>query len=86
MADLLTYREAAAKTRRSIRTINRWRRGGMPMGWETRDGQRVRVVEEAVLLKWWRERLESWPPHQQTLRVRLRLEAEADETRHARES
>ncbi len=31
MAEFLTYREAAARTRRSIRSINRWRRGGMPM-------------------------------------------------------
>jgi len=31
MAEYLTYREAAARTRPSIRSINRWRRGGMPM-------------------------------------------------------
>lgn len=68
MASLLTYREAAARTKRSIRSINRWRRGGMPMGWDTRDGQRVRVVDEQILLKWWRERMQSWPPHQYRLR------------------
>lgn len=48
----LTYREAARRVKRSIRTINRWRRGGMPMEWETRDGQRFRVVDETVLLAW----------------------------------
>lgn len=51
---LLTYREAAARVRRSIRTLWRWRKRGMPMGWARRDGQRVRVVREDVLLAHWR--------------------------------
>lgn len=68
----LTYREAAKRVQRSIRTINRWRRGGMPMGFEHRDGQRVRVVEEQILLAWWRERLNSWPTHQYRMRKLMR--------------
>ncbi|WP_341974657.1 hypothetical protein [Microbacterium sp. LWO13-1.2] len=79
MAKYLTYREAATRTRRSIRTINRWRRGGMPMEWQKRDGQRFRVVREDILLKWWRERLTAWPTHQYRLR-KVRIEAD---TRHA---
>lgn len=34
-----------------------------------------RVVDEQVLLKWWRERMDSWPPHQYRLRA-MRLEDE----------
>jgi len=64
----LTYREAAVRTKRSIRTINRWRRGGMPMEWEMRGDQRVRVVREDILLQWWRDRLTAWPTHQYRLR------------------
>lgn len=67
----LTYREAARRVRRSIRTINRWRRAGMPMSWETRDHQRVRVVDEDTLLAWWRNRLDANPAHQYRMR-RLR--------------
>jgi hypothetical protein len=64
----LTYREAARRVRRTIRTINRWRSRGMPMTWDTRDGQRVRVVDESVLLAWWRARLTADPVHQQRIR------------------
>lgn len=64
----LSYREAARRVKRSIRTVNRWRRGGMPMGWERRDGKRVRVVEEKTLLTWWRARLQADPAHQYRLR------------------
>ncbi|MGF3055627.1 hypothetical protein [Microbacterium sp. YY-01] len=71
MAEYLTYREAAKRVRRSVRSINRWRRGGMPMEWAKRDGQRVRVVREDILLKWWRERLTAWPPHQYRMRKML---------------
>lgn len=78
MAEQYTYKEAAARVGRSVRSINRWRRGGMPMTWEIRDGQRVRVVEEAILLKWFRERLESWPAHQWKMRT-LRMQAENDD-------
>lgn len=77
MAEYLTYRDAARRVKRSIRTINRWRRGGMPMTWETRDGQRVRVVDETILLKWWRDRMDSWPTHQYRLR-RMRAEQGGD--------
>lgn len=65
---LLTYREAARRVRRSIRTINRWRKSGMPMTWETQQGQRVRVVDEDVLLAHWRDRLDSNPAHQWRMR------------------
>lgn len=51
---LLTYREAAARVRRSVRTLWRWRKKGMRMGWGIREGQRVRVVREDVLLAHWR--------------------------------
>lgn len=79
MAEWLTYREAAKRVHRSVLTIKRWRRNGMPMSWQERGGQRMRVVEEQVLLKWWRERMQSWPPHQYRLR-KLRQEDE-DATR-----
>lgn len=65
----LTYAEAAHRVNRSIRTINRWRRAGMPMNWDTRDGQPVRTVREDILLDWWRDRLNNWPPHQYRLRA-----------------
>ncbi|WP_431785363.1 hypothetical protein [Microbacterium maritypicum] len=76
MAEYLTYREAAARTHRSIRSINRWRRGGMPMEWQKRDGQRVRVVRLDILLAWWRERLNSDPAHQYRLR-KMRIQHDA---------
>jgi hypothetical protein len=65
---LLTYREAAARVRRSIRTLWRWRKKGMEMGWAIRDGQRVRVVREDVLLAYWRGVLMGWPVHQYRMR------------------
>lgn len=65
---LLTYREAAVRVGRSVRTLWRWRRNGMPMSWDVRDGQRVRVVDERVLLAWWRERLRNDPVHQLRMR------------------
>lgn len=68
MPALLTYREAADRVKRSRRSIRRWRLNGMPMGWDTRDGQRVRVVAEDVLLSWFRERLIADPIHQQLMR------------------
>lgn len=67
MTTQLTYREAAKRVNRSVRTLWRWRRNGMPMGWAVRDGQRVRVVEEKVLLAWYRDRLKAWPIHQQRM-------------------
>lgn len=72
----LTYREAAARVGRKTRAIRYWRARGMPMEWATREGQRVRVVDETVLLAWWRQRLANWPPHQYRMR-RLRAEREA---------
>ncbi|ALJ20389.1 hypothetical protein AOA12_10900 [Microbacterium sp. No. 7] len=65
----LSYREAAHRVHRSRRTIGRWRKNGMPMSWDTRDGQRVRVVDEAVLLAWWRQRLRNDPAHRYRLRA-----------------
>ncbi len=66
---MLTYREAAKRVGRSRRAIRYWRQGGMPMQWETREGQRVRVVDEQVLLSWWRQRLQNDPAHQYRLRA-----------------
>lgn len=68
MSEMLSYREAAQRVRRSIRTINRWRKSGMRMEWEEREGQRVRVVDEGVLLAHWRDRLDANPAHQWRLR------------------
>jgi phage terminase Nu1 subunit (DNA packaging protein) len=70
----MTYREAASAVRRSVRTIKRWRRSGMPMTWDLRHGQKVRVVDEDVLFAWLRDRLDAWPSHQYRLR---RLQAAA---------
>lgn len=66
MGNWLTYRAAAHRVGRSVRTIKRWRKGGMPMAIRA-DGQRI--VEEKVLLKWWRDRLTAWPTHQYRLRA-----------------
>lgn len=79
MAEYLSYKEAAVRVHRSVRAINRWRRNGMPMTWEHRDGKRVRVVELDTLLAWWRARMNAWPPHQ----YRLRRMREQNDTRHA---
>ncbi len=73
----LTYREAARTVRRSVRTIKRWRRAGMTMTWEQRDGQRVRVVDEDLLFATLRDRLDAWPSHQYRLR-RLHAAAALD--------
>lgn len=61
-----TYREAAGRVRRSIRTIKRWRREGMPMSF---DQQGRRIVEERVLLAELRRRLHADPVHQQRIRA-----------------
>lgn len=76
--DELTYREAARRVERSIRTLWRWRKQGMPMGWGIRDGQRVRLVREDVLLSWWRARMLADPVFQ--LRMRALAQLEADES------
>lgn len=75
---LLTYREAAKRIGRTTRAIRYMRQDGMPMGWERRNGQMVRVVDEQVLLKHWRQRLKNWPPHQYRLR-KLRQQEAAEE-------
>ena len=41
------------------------------MGWETRDGQQVRVVEQEVLQAWFRARLAAWPTHRWRMRKKL---------------
>lgn len=71
MGEQLSYREAAKKVHRSVLTIKRWRRNGMPMSWERRNGQNMRVVEKDTLLAWWRQRLTADPIHQAKMR-RLR--------------
>lgn len=66
----LTYREAAKRVHRTKRCIEYWRARGMVMDWDVRDGQRVRVVDEQVLLAWWRERLRNDPAHRYRLRAK----------------
>lgn len=61
-----TYRGAAARVNRSIRTIKRWRREGMPMTWDT-TGRRI--VQEQTLLAEYRRRLQADPVHQQRIRA-----------------
>lgn len=80
----LTYREAAARVHRSPRAIRRWRFNGMPMEWEIRDGQKCRVVDQKILLAWWRQTLRNDPVHQQRLRAQLAADRAAqDATRPA---
>lgn len=79
---LLTYREAAKRVNRKHRAIRYWRARGMPMMWTERNGQRVRVVRESVLLAWWRQRLANDPVHQGRMRaLRAAQEAAQDATR-----
>lgn len=69
----LPYEDAAARVQSSVRTIRRWRSVGMPMQWITHsDGSRVRVVDEQVLLKWWRQTMKNSPVHQARLRRLMR--------------
>ena len=68
----LTYREAAVRVRRSVRTLWRWRKQGMPMAHGIRDGQRVRLVREDVLLAWWRDKLKTAPVEYYRRRRRAR--------------
>lgn len=78
----LTYREAAKRIGRTTRAIRYMRQDGMPMGWERRNGQMVRVVEEKVLLATWRQRLRNDPAHQYRLRrIRQAQQAAHDSTR-----
>lgn len=62
----LTYRQAAARVHRSKRAIQRWRKHGMPMGYNAAG---ERIVQESVLLAEFRRRLRNDPVHQQRLRV-----------------
>lgn len=64
-----TYRTAAKRVGRSERTIRCWRQWGMPMGWQTIEGQRTRVVREDILLKHLRLHLVQSPVHQQRMRA-----------------
>ena len=44
----------------------------MPMQWRVDDaGQRVRVVDETVLLAWWRDRMQASPVHFYRMRKRI---------------
>lgn len=65
----LTYRGAAARVNRSTRSIKRWHRFGMPMGW---DEQGRRIVREEVLLAEFRKRLASDPAHRWRMRSSAR--------------
>lgn len=75
MSEMLSYREAAIRVRRSRRTIRYWKLQGMRMGWERRDGQMVRVVDESVLLAWWRDRMDNDPVWQNRIRAKIRDQA-----------
>lgn len=76
----LTYKQAAARVRRSRRTIRRWRLNGMPMSF---DEHGRRVVREDVLLAWWRARLMADPVHQARLRRKAMQLAEQDDIEDA---
>lgn len=69
----MSYREAARRVGRDVRTIQRWRAAGMPM----RERHGGREVREDVLLGWFRDRLQAWPTHQYRMR-RLRAAGELD--------
>jgi transposase len=75
----LTYREAAKLTGRAVNTIRHWRRSGMVMGWEERNGQQVRVVELHVLQAYFRERLGNWPTHRYRMRALRAARASAQD-------
>jgi len=62
----LTYREAARRVQRSTRAIKRWRANGMPMTFDTAGR---RIVDELVLLAWFRARLQADPVHQARMRA-----------------
>lgn len=75
---MLSYREAARRVRRARRTIRYWKLQGMPMGWELREGQMVRVVDEDVLIAWWVARMDNDPVWQNRLRAKIAAAREAD--------
>lgn len=75
----LTYKGAAARIGRSVRTITLWRAQGMPMEWRgDPDGTRERVVDETVLLAWFRDKLMASPAHQYRLRRLAREQGRPD--------
>ncbi len=55
---LLTYRGAAKRVGRSVRTVKRWVRDGMP---HTVDDVGRVVIDEQVLLAWYRQKLMNSP-------------------------
>ncbi len=67
----LTYKQAATRVKSSERTIRNWAAWGMPMQWRMIEGQRTRVVELEVLLKFWRERMAASPVHFYRMRKRM---------------
>lgn len=64
----LTYRGAAARVERSVRSIKQWRKDGLPMEWDA--GGR-RIVREDVLLAELRRRLDANPAHRYRRRATL---------------
>lgn len=70
MTKWLTYSEAAHRVGRTTRNIRRWHADGMVMEWRTgSDNQRERVVDEEVLLAWFRDRLKASPTHYYRVRA-----------------
>lgn len=78
MPRFLTYKQAARRVGRSIETVKRWRRDGLPM--VNRDG--YAVVSEDELLAWFRARLLADPVHQIRMR-RVRREEDRQESARA---
>lgn len=70
----LTYRGAAKRVGRAVRTIQRWVASGMPAEFDERGR---RIVREEVLLAEFRRRLDAWPPHQHRLR-RMQFDTPTD--------
>jgi hypothetical protein len=62
---LLTCEQAAKRVRKDVNTIKRWRRSGLGM---TKDSRGRTVVDEALLLAWWRDRMANDPVHQARMR------------------
>lgn len=68
----LDYHQAAKRVRSSERTIRRWRREGMPMQWRPSPDGPQRVVDEEVLLAWWRRMMQANVRHQAKMRREAR--------------
>ncbi len=67
----LTKKQAAKRVGMSLRTIHNWRLEGMPMPLQMVEGQRMRVVDEDVLLAFWRDRMQTTAWHFYRVRKRL---------------